>query len=71
MSGGKGGSQSAATQIPEWAQEYAQREVLNRAAQASAMGFIPYYGPDVAAVTLAQEAAMASGISAAEADRLV
>ena len=71
MSGGKGGSQTTSTEIPAWAQEYAQRELLNRAAQAAAVGFMPYYGPDVAAMTPAQEAAMASNIGAAEAYGLI
>jgi len=67
----KGGSTSAQTEIPAWATEYSQRQVLDPAAMAARLGYMPYYGPDVAAMTPLQEAAMRSNIGAAEAYGLV
>lgn len=71
MSNGKGGSQTAETAVPEWAKQYAQQNILGPAAAAAQMGYMPYYGPDVAAMTPAQTAAMQSGIGAAEAYGLI
>jgi len=68
--GGKGGSQTQQTQIPQWIADPASRN-LARAEQAAKIGYMPYYGPDVAAFTPTQEAAMQSNISAAEAFGLV
>lgn len=48
MSGGKGGSTTQSVQIPSWMQNAAKRN-LARAEQASQLGYMPYYGPDVAA----------------------
>lgn len=67
----KGGSTSAQTEIPAWATEYAQRQLLDPAAMAARLGYMPYYGPDVAAMTPLQEAAMQSNIGAAEAYGLI
>jgi len=54
--GGKGGSQTTQVSIPAWVQEAAQNN-LDRADQISQIGYVPYYGPDVAAFQPAQNAA--------------
>ena len=48
MSGGKGGSNTSSVQIPSWLEGPA-KENLAKAKQASEVGYMPYYGPDVAA----------------------
>lgn len=63
---GKGGSQTTSVTIPKWLQEAAQRNIA-RADQTSTIGYTPYYGPDVAALTPMQEAAMAGTNMAASA----
>ena len=55
MSGGKGGSQTSTVQIPEYIEAAAKRN-LNRAEDVSQLGYVPYYGPDVAAFTPMQQA---------------
>jgi len=64
MSGGKGGTKTSSVEIPEYIERAAQRN-LNRAEQIAQMGYVPYYGPDVAAFTPMQEAAMRNVSSAA------
>jgi hypothetical protein len=64
MGGGKGGSQTTTVQIPPWLQEAAKRNIA-RADQTATIGYTPYYGPDVAALTPMQEAAMANTNQAA------
>lgn len=64
MSGGKGGTKTSTVEIPEYIERAAQRN-LNRAEQIAQMGYVPYYGPDVAAFTPMQEAAMQNVASAA------
>jgi hypothetical protein len=66
MSGGKGGTQTQETTIPEYINHYAQQN-LHRAAQVGQLGYQPYYGPDVAALTPLQETAMENNASAANA----
>jgi hypothetical protein len=56
MSGGKGGSSSSQVEIPEYIEVAAQRN-LNKAEDISRLGYVPYYGPDVAAFTPMQQAA--------------
>ena len=56
MSGGKGGSSTSSVQIPEYIEAAAQRN-LNKAEGISQLGYVPYYGPDVAAFTPTQQAA--------------
>jgi hypothetical protein len=56
MSGGKGGRASTSVQIPEWL-ESAARQNIARADQIAQTGYVPYYGPDVAAMTPMQMAA--------------
>ncbi len=55
MSGGKGGSSSSQVEIPEYIEAAAQRN-LNKAEDISRLGYVPYYGPDVAAFTPMQQA---------------
>jgi len=66
MSGGKGGSKTTATQIPDWIKEPAQRNIA-RAEEAQKIGYMPYYGPDVAGFTPMEQQAMQSNIGAAQA----
>jgi hypothetical protein len=55
--GGKGGSQTTEVKIPEWLQQAAKQNIA-RADVLSTIGYTPYYGPDVAAFTPQQLAAM-------------
>lgn len=55
--GGKGGSTTSQVQIPAWLQNAAQQN-LARADQVAQLRFSPYFGPDVAAMTPMQTAAM-------------
>ena len=66
MSGGKGGSQTQAVEIPKWLEDASQRNI-GRAEQAQQLGYMPYYGPDVAAFSPAQQTAMQSSYDAAAA----
>ena len=52
----KGGSSTTSVQIPEYIEEAAKRN-LARADVISRIGYVPYFGPDVAAFTPTQEAA--------------
>jgi hypothetical protein len=61
--GGKGGSQSSKVEIPPWA-EAAMQENLRKAEQFGEIGYMPYYGPSVAAFTPMQETAMQSAYDA-------
>lgn len=63
MSGGKGGTQTTEVKIPEWL-ELAARSNIGRAENVAGIGYTPYYGPDVAAMTPMQMAA-GQGINAA------
>lgn len=64
--GGKGGSQSTSVQVPAWLEQAAQGN-LGRADQAAQIGYTPYYGPEVAAFTPMQQAAMQNTNQAASA----
>jgi hypothetical protein len=55
--GGKGGSNTAQTQIPDWLKQPAVRNI-GRAEALSRVGYTPYYGPDVAAFSPMQQQAM-------------
>jgi hypothetical protein len=55
MSGGKGGSSTQTVEIPEYIEEAAKRN-LTKAEGISQLGYVPYYGPDVAAFTPMQQA---------------
>jgi hypothetical protein len=64
--GGKGGSTSTEVSIPAWLEQAAQSG-LARGEQAAGIGYVPYRGPDVAALTPMQEAAMANTSAASSA----
>lgn len=64
--GGKGGSQSTSVEIPAWLED-AAKSGLARGQQAAGIGYVPYRGPDVAALTPLQEAAMANTSAASSA----
>ena len=66
--GGKGGSQesSSQVQIPAWL-EGAARKNMARADHIAQIGYTPYFGPDVAAFTPMQLAAMQGTNNAASA----
>ena len=64
--GGKGGSSSSATQIPAWVEGPASRN-LERTEDIQKIGYMPYYGPDVAAFNPTQVSAMQNTINAANA----
>jgi hypothetical protein len=66
MSGGKGGGQSTKTEIPVWAEEATKRN-LARAEDVQRIGYMPYYGPDVAAFNPTQQLAMQNNMDAAAA----
>ena len=55
MSGGKGGSTSSTVTIPQYIED-AARANLAKADEISKIGYVPYYGPDVAAFTPMQQA---------------
>ena len=55
MAGGKGGSTTSSVTIPEYIEEAARRN-LAKAEGISQIGYVPYYGPDVAAFTPFQQA---------------
>ena len=57
MSGGKGGSTTSAQQIPEWLEGPAKAN-LEKARLAGEIGYMPYYGPEVAALSPMQKSAM-------------
>ena len=57
MAGGGSETQTSTVEIPEWLQQAAQSG-LARGQQAAGIGYVPYRGPDVAALTPLQEAAM-------------
>lgn len=64
--GGKGGGQTTEVTIPPFI-EQAAKENLARAQRTAKMGYMPYYGPQVAAFTPMQEQAMRATGGAAEA----
>jgi hypothetical protein len=55
--GGKGGRQTTEVKIPAWLEQAAQ-ENLARAGEVSRIGYTPYMGPDVAALSPMQVSAM-------------
>ncbi len=66
MSGGKGGSKTTETKIPEWVRAPADRN-LQRAEAVQQIEYMPYTGGQVAALTPTQEAAMNNNINTAKA----
>lgn len=61
-----GGSQKTSTEMPAWAQR-ASQDAIAQAKQIGQIGYMPYYGPDVAAFTPMQEMGMQSAYDAAAA----
>ena len=61
-----GGSATSTTKVPKW-QEDAAIAALNRSQRVADIGFAPYFGPDVAALTPLQLAAMRGTNQAASA----
>lgn len=57
MSGGKGGSQTTQVEVPQYVED-AARANLAQGQEVSRIGYTPYYGPDVAAFSPMQTAAM-------------
>jgi hypothetical protein len=55
--GGKGGSQTTQVKIPAWLENAAKQNIA-RADELSTIGYTPYYGADVAAMTPQQISAM-------------
>lgn len=68
MSGGKGGSQTQTTQqtIPDYLKEPIKRNIA-KAEDLATIGFTPYMGPEVAAMTPMQQSAMQNTSQAAQA----
>ena len=66
MSGGKGGSQSTQAQIPDWAKEPTVRN-LQRAEDLQKVGYMPYYGADVAGFSPMEQQAMQNTMNQASA----
>jgi len=58
MSGGKGGSTTSTVEVPQYIEDAARRN-LERADLISKIGYVPYFGPDIAAFSPQQEAAFA------------
>jgi len=59
MAGGGSNTQTTTIEIPAYLQEAAQG-LIARANQTSQIGYTPYYGPDVAAMTPLQQAAISN-----------
>jgi hypothetical protein len=59
MSGGKGGSQTTQVEIPKYIED-ASRANIAQGKEISQIGYVPYYGPDIAAFNPMQAAAMQS-----------
>ena len=62
----KGGSSTTEVKIPEYIEAAAQRN-LNKAERISQLGYVPQYGPDVAAFTPMQQASFQNTANAASA----
>ena len=63
---GKGGSQTSKVEIPKWLEDYA-KSMLAQASETAKIGYTPYYGPDVAAMTPGQLSAIGNTNAAASA----
>ena len=63
MSGGKGGSTTSEQKIPEWLEGPAKAN-LEKARLAGEIGYMPYYGPEVAALSPMQQSAMQNTMGA-------
>ena len=70
MSGGKGGTTTQAQSIPQYVQD-ASKENLAQAKSAGQIGYMPYYGPEVAGLSPQQEMAMQNTFNAQQAFGMV
>jgi hypothetical protein len=61
-----GGSQTQKTEIPQWLED-ASRENIAMGNQVAGLGYVPYFGPDVAAFTPMQQASFQNTGQAANA----
>jgi len=66
MSSVLGGKQTASVEMPAWAQQ-ASQEAIQMAREAGRIGYMPNYGPQVAALSAPQEMAMQNNYDAAAA----
>jgi len=66
MSGGKGGGKTTTTTIPDWIKEPAIKN-LERAEKAQQIGYMPYYGVDIAGFSPMEQQAMQGTVSQAQA----
>ena len=66
MSGGKGGSTTQQVEIPKWLSTAAQRN-LAKGDEVAKLGYVPYYGPDIAALNPSQIGAMQNTVDQASA----
>lgn len=64
--GGKGGSSTTSVEIPEYLEEPIKRNIA-KAEEIARIGYTPYFGPDVAAMTPMQQAAGQNIMGAAQA----
>jgi len=64
--GGKGGSETTKTEVPDWIKQPAIRN-LQRAEDVQRIEYMPYRGPEVAAFNATQNAAMNNNIATAKA----
>ena len=64
--GGKGGSETTKTEVPDWIKQPAIRN-LKRAEDVQRIEYMPYRGPEVAAFNATQNAAMDNNIATAKA----
>jgi len=62
----KGGTTTSETEIPDWIKDPSIRNIA-RAEEVQKIGFMPWYGPDVAGFNPTQTAVMQQNIGAAEA----
>lgn len=70
MSGGKGGTQTSAQSIPAYVEDAAKYNI-GLAKDASKIGYMPYYGPDVAGLTPQQVQSMQNTFNAQQAYGMV
>ena len=70
MSGGKGGTQTQAQSIPKHVEDAAKYNI-GLAKDASKIGYMPYYGPDVAALSPQQVQSMQNTFDAQQAYGMV
>ena len=70
MSGGKGGAQTSAQSIPAYVEDAAKYNI-GLAKDASKIGYMPYYGPDVAGLTPQQVQSMQNTFNAQQAYGMV